>query len=138
MSKSEPYNGPISAMRKSPFLASEDIDGLGDIDAEIEGVYRDTDVQMADGRKEKEIYTLKFKGRDKRMCLNATNIKTLSRAFGADIKKWVGQKVKLYIQDGVKAFGSTTRGLRVKVDSRASQQQKSSDAANSLTDKINK
>lgn len=136
MSKSEPYNGPVSAMRKSEYLASEDIDGLGEIEAEIEGVWKDTDVQMADGRKEKELFTLKFKGRDKRMCLNATNIKTLSRAFGADIKKWTGQKVKLYIQDGVKAFGSTTRGLRVKVDSKATQQQRSNDAANSLTDKI--
>lgn len=136
MSKSEPYNGPVSAMRKSEYLASEDIDGLGEIEAEIEGVWKDTDVQMADGRKEKELFTLKFKGRDKRMCLNATNIKTLSRAFGADIKKWANQKVKLYIQDGVKAFGSTTRGLRVKADSKASQQQRSSDAANSLTEKI--
>lgn len=136
MSKSEPYNGPVSAMRKSQYLASEDIDGLGEIEVEIEGVWRDTDVQMADGRKEKELYTLKFKGRDKRMCLNATNIKTLSRAFGADIKKWTGQKVKLYIQDGVRAFGGETRGLRVKANSKAAAQQKSDEAANSLTGKI--
>jgi hypothetical protein len=136
MSKSEPYTGPVSAMRKSPYLASDDISDAGEIEVVIEGVFRDTDVEMEGGRTEKELFTLKFVGQPKRMVLNATNVKTLSRSFGSKIENWKGKKLKLFVQTGVKAFGKITTGLRVKPDAKAAAQQKSDDAANALSNKV--
>jgi hypothetical protein len=52
------------------------------------------------------------------MILNATNRKALSSAFGADTKKWLGQKVTLYVQDGIRKpggkHGETCTGLRIR------------------------
>jgi hypothetical protein len=136
--KSEPYNGPISAIRRSPYLASSDIIGLGDLDVEIEGIFRDTDVDMGDGRKEAELFTIKFVGQPKRMVINAANLKVLSKAFGAKIENWKGQKVKLYVLDNIKAFGKLTTGLRLKTDAKVAQQKASDTAQQSMLDKVKK
>lgn len=128
----EDYTGSSSAMRDSKFLACEDIEGLGDVTVEIEGVKRVADAAVQDGRKLNG-FALKFKGKDKMMVTNATNTKSLTRAFGVDTKKWAGQKVIIYIQDNVKSpKGGITRGLRVKVDT--TKQNKA--AANSAVDAI--
>ena len=109
----EKYEGPAGNMRKSPWLASEDLDGL-EVDVEIESVMKHENVEMDKGRVEKELYTLKFKGKDKQMCLNATNIKKLASRFTADTRQWSGKTVRLYVQHGIKAFGEIRSGLRIK------------------------
>jgi len=112
----EEYTGSVSDMKSSEWLASSDIIGLGDVQVTIESVIKSTDVKMDGGRTEKEIYSLKFVGKDKKMVLNATNRKTLAKMFSASVKKWKGQKVKLYVEDGVRnpKGGSPVQGLRIK------------------------
>jgi hypothetical protein len=114
----EEYTGSVSDMKSSEWLASSDIIGLGDVQVTIESVIKSTDVKMDGGRTEKEIYSLKFVGKDKKMVLNATNRKTLAKMFSASVKKWKGQKVKLYVEDGVRnpKGGSPVQGLRIKFE----------------------
>ena len=113
----EVYTGTVSGMRTSPWLASEDLDGLGEVPVVIEAVYKHGDVTMQDGRKLKVMFALKFAGKDKEMVVNATNRKTLAAAFGANVKAWKGKSVLLYVQDGVKnpAGGAPVKGLRIKI-----------------------
>jgi hypothetical protein len=117
--KSEEFNGKVSQMKtKTAWLASEDFAGLGDVTVQIESIKRHTDVALDAGRKEPELFAVHFKGSEKGMILNATNRKTLSSAFGADTKNWIGQKVKIFVIDGVRKpggkAGETTTGLRIK------------------------
>lgn len=118
--KSENFDGLVGKMKtKSVWLASEDFLGVGDVTLTIESVKRHTDVAMDAGRTEAELFAIHFKGSPKGMILNATNRKTLSGSFGADTKKWIGQKVRLYVQDGIRKpggkKGETTTGLRIRV-----------------------
>lgn len=112
------YSGTVSAMRASPWLASEDLAGLGDVSVVIECVVKIENAVLQDGRTEKLLWGLKFQGKDKSMVLNATNRKTLTLAYGALTKEWPGKQVTLYVQDGVKkpgARGETTTGLRIRI-----------------------
>lgn len=97
------------------FLASEDFIGRGEVELEIAGVFQDTGEVMQDGKK-KDFFSIGFQKTPKRMVLNATNRRALAYAFGADVSKWAGNKVKLYVQDGVRnpAGGPPVMGLRIK------------------------
>lgn len=112
----KPYTGNVTGMKTaSKFLASEDLIGLGEIQVEISGVFEHSDETMQDGKK-KNLFSLAFKGKSKRMVLNATNRRTLAMAFGATVESWVGKKVGLYVQDNVRnpAGGAAVCGLRIR------------------------
>ena len=112
----EPFKGTVNQMKAAnKFLASEDFIGRGEVELEISGVFQDTGEVMQDGKK-KDFFSLGFQKTPKRMVLNATNRRTLAYAFGADVTKWTGNKVKLYVQDGVRnpAGGPPVMGLRIK------------------------
>lgn len=114
----EEFNGNVSQMRVSEWLASEELIGLGKRPVVIEQAYKHENVPMEGGRREKVLYALKFKGVQKQMILNATNRKALSSAFGASVKEWKGKTVLLFAQDGVRKPGTkneTCWGLRVEV-----------------------
>ena len=114
--KTEPYTGKVSGMKTSPWLASEDLLGVGTVTMEIESINRNEDIDMEGGRKEALLFSIKFKGVPKQMILNATNRRMLSAAFGADTKAWIGKSVELYVQDGIRKpgkGGGTTTGLRI-------------------------
>lgn len=111
---SEEYTGRTSAMRTSQWLASEDLDGLGEVEVVIESVHVHKDVQFDAGRKQPKVYAVKFVGKDRQMILNATNRKAIVSKYGTDVKLWKGQKVKLFVKDGVRSpSGGTTKGIRV-------------------------
>lgn len=117
--KSEPYTGTVTGMKgNTPWLASEDILGLGDVAVTIEAVVKNEDVVMDGGRREKQLFSLRFKGKEKAMILNSTNRKTLSSGFGADTKKWLGQTIKIYAETGIRKpggkQGETCTGLRIR------------------------
>lgn len=116
MSKAaEVFEGRSAAMKKdSPWLASEDLLGLPDVKVEIEGVYRHSDVEFDAGRKEKFVYSVKFKGKSKQLVLNATNRKTLVAKFGTNVKDWAGKQVSLYVDENVRMMGKTVCGIRIK------------------------
>ena len=117
--KSETFDGKVGQMKtKSNWLASEDFLGIGDVTLTIEAIKKHTDVPMDAGRVERELFAVHFAGSPKGMILNATNRKSLSASFGADTKKWIGQKVTLYVADGIRKpggkSGETTTGLRIR------------------------
>ncbi len=111
------FNGKVSQMKASAkWLASEDFIDLGEVEFEIAAVYQNAGEVMQDGKK-KDFFSVAFTKTPKQLVLNATNRKTLSGAFGAQVKNWTGKKVRVYAQDGVKAIGGgTTTGLRIKAD----------------------
>lgn len=114
---STPYTGKVSGMKTSPWLASEDLLGVGPVKVKISAVVQNTDVEMEGGRKEACLFSLAFNGIPKQMILNTTNRRTLSAAFGADTKAWIGQTIEVFVQDGIRKpgkGGGTTTGLRIK------------------------
>lgn len=122
--ETKPYTGKVSGMKTSPWLASEDLEGLGKVAGnirgsarvKISGVFRNENVTLDAGRIEKLLFSVSFDGIPKQMILNATNRKTLTKAFGADTKKWIGGEIELVAQDGIQKPGSKkgvmTTGLR--------------------------
>lgn len=113
--KHEPFEGHASAMKKpSPWLASEDLLDRGDVEVTIAGCEKFTDVEFDAGRKEQVIYALCFEKTEKRLVLNSTNRKTLVNKFGANVQKWKGQKVTLWVDESVRMMGKRTRGIRIK------------------------
>ena len=115
MSESTTFEGRTSAMRVSPWLASEDLDGLGDVEVTIENVFQHKDAIMQEGRKMPKLFAVKFVGKERQLVLNAVNRKTLATRFGTDCKAWRGQKITIYVKDGVRCpSGGTTKGIRIK------------------------
>lgn len=118
--KTEPFAGRSAEMRKeTPWLSSEDLMDVGhDVEVEIETVYRHRDAVFDDGRTE-TVYAVKFKGKEKQLILNATNRKRLVSLCGSTkVSNWVGKKVALYVEVGVRKpggkRGETTCGIRVR------------------------
>lgn len=115
MSESTTFEGRTAAMRTSPWLASEDLDGLGEVEVTIENVLQHKDAIMQDGRKQPKLFSVKFVGKERQLVLNVTNRKTLAGKFGADCKAWRGQKIHLFVKDGVRCpSGGTTKGIRIR------------------------
>src|SRR5690606_13750846 len=102
---SHSFTGLSGMLRTSPWLASEDLVGLGDIQVEIEDVLLYDEVAFDRGRKERNVPTLKLKGKAKQLVLRATaNRKALVKLFGSDTKKWRDQKITIYHDPDVR-FG---------------------------------
>jgi len=102
-------------MRTSPWLSCEDLDGIGEVKCEVEGVLAHRNATMQDGRKQPLLYAVKFKGKERQLVLNATNRKTLVALYGTDVKQWTGKTVTLFVQDGVRnPAGGKTKGIRIR------------------------
>lgn len=109
------YTGLTGALRTSPWLASEDLIGLGDVAAEIEDVLIYDAVVFDGGRKEANVPALKFKGKQKQLVLRTSaNRKTLVRMFGANTQTWRGKTIHLYHDPAVKFGGKTVGGIRIR------------------------
>lgn len=112
---SEEFTGYSGQMRSSKWLASEDLDGLGEIALTVEKVIQFKDEPMQDGRKMSG-YALMFAGKERGLVLNATNRKAMVAAYGAKVVAWKGKEIMLFVQDGVKSpKGGTCKGLRIKI-----------------------
>lgn len=115
--KNEPksFTGLSGMLRTSPWLASEDLIGLGDVPAEIEDVLLYDEVAFDRGRKEKNVPALKFKGKAKQLVLRATaNRRALVRMYGANTQAWRGKTVYIYHDPEVKFGGRAVGGIRIK------------------------
>ena len=113
------FNGLSGALRTSPWLASEDLIGLGEVTAEIEDVLIYDEVMFDGGRKEKNVPTLKFKDKQKQMVLRTSvNRKALVRMFGANTQNWRGKQIKLFHDPAVKFGGKFVGGLRIKEEAK--------------------
>lgn len=112
---SEIFEGRSGEMKKdTPWLASEDIIGLGDVTVEIVCCHRHRDVEFDAGRKEACVYSVEFKGKKKQLVLNSVNRKSLVSLFGVNVKDWAGQTIKLYVDPHVKMMGKIVPGIRIR------------------------
>lgn len=111
------FKGRSSEMRiKNEYLAVEDIDGLGDQTLTIKDVFKETNVKAQDGKTEPIVFTVAFEKTNKRLWLNAVNRKRIANKLGTDTLKWRGQKITLYVEDGIRnpKGGEPIKGIRVK------------------------
>jgi hypothetical protein len=108
------FEGRSGEMRDSPWLASEDILGLGDVKVTIEKVERHNNIEFEGGRKKPVVFSITFKGKNRRLVLNGTNRKTLVEKFGNDVRSWKGKEVVLYVQPGIKVGKEMKNGIRIK------------------------
>jgi hypothetical protein len=116
--ESKTFTGHSSALKAAtPWLASEDLIGRGDVPAVIEQVLVYDEVAFVGGRKEKNVPALKFKDRTKQLVLRTgANRKTLVKLFGADTQKWIGQTIHLYHEPDVMMKGERVGGIRIRAN----------------------
>jgi hypothetical protein len=115
MKNGKEFDGKVSEMRDSPWLASEDVlDIGGSATLTIAKCWKHENVEFEAGRTEPTVFTLEFKGAAKQMILNSVNRKSLTVLFGRDVKGWAGQKVCVYVDPNVRMMGKTVNGLRIR------------------------
>jgi hypothetical protein len=114
-SNAKVFTGLSGMLRTSPWLASEDLVGLGDVPAEIEDVLLYDEVAFDKGRKEKNVPALKFKGKAKQLVLRTSaNRRSLVRMFGANTQAWRGKTIYIYHDPEVRFGGRAVGGIRIK------------------------
>jgi len=115
MTTGKEFDGKVSEMRDSPWLASEDVlDFGGQVTLTIAKCRKHENVEFEAGRVEPVVFTLEFKGAAKQMILNSVNRKSLTALFGRDVGGWSGQKVCVYVDPNVRMMGKTVNGLRIR------------------------
>ena len=71
-------------------------------------------VTGTDGKKE-TCSVMHFMENVKPMVLNATNSKTITKLLKTPyIEQWVGRKIQLFVESGIKAFGDIVDAIRVR------------------------
>ena len=110
---SQKFTGRASEMKKSDWLAVEDIEDIAPVSMTIKCVYLHHNVEFEKGRKEPKVYSLAFESAHKQLVLNASNRKVLQKAFGNDAKKWTGKPVSLTVQPLPREFQGHTHGIRI-------------------------
>lgn len=94
------------------YLGAYSIEDGKDIIATIDHVVQEK-VTGADGKSE-ECVVCYFRGGVKKMILNATNLKTITKLFDTPfIEDWAGRKIQIGIEK-VRAFGEVVEALRVR------------------------
>lgn len=114
------WKGSHTVAKDSRWLCAEDLlaRGTREVVVEIEKVLRRDNLTMQEGRKMKVALSLKFRGKQKELLLNATNRKTLAALFGGgatDCGPWWGQRIALFVMDNVRMpDGSRGPALRIR------------------------
>jgi hypothetical protein len=113
------YTGPISTMRDSPWLSSEDLEdpnGKGWLQevVTIEGVMEIRNAQFKGGRSKAKCYAVQFVGKARMLVLNGVNRETLKEMFGRTVPDWIGKQVLLYVKPDVRLGKQTVPGIRIK------------------------
>ena len=97
----------VSDMIVSKFLRKEDFDE--DRVMTIKGVKLEDMPGDAGDQK----WVLYFREEAKGMALNVTTIRVLEKAFGDDSDRWIGNRVKVYVDPNVSFGGKIVGGLRL-------------------------
>jgi len=99
--------------RASDFLQSSTInaDAVGDKAVKVKIV----SISPESTRDDKIKLGIQFdKFDDRKLLLNATNLKTLIKAFGEDYSKWTGKSITLKSEDTL-YLGEPTKGVRITI-----------------------
>lgn len=113
LEEGEMYRGPCGVLKDSAWLSAETIAADKDTIVEIEAVIRRRIVKFKNEEK-KGYGSLRFKGKEKELGLNSTHIKVLRALFGPDTSTWYGQKIALYVDNDVMAFGQRVSAVRIR------------------------
>lgn len=109
----ELYRGPCGVLKDSNWLSAETIPQDRDTVVEIEAVVRRKVVKFKNETKQ-GYGSLRFRGKDKELGLNATHIAVLSKLFGPNTGDWFGKRVALYVDPNVSAFGKVVSAVRIR------------------------
>jgi hypothetical protein len=108
------FTGRSAEMRAdTPWLAAEDLLGVGEAKVTISGVFRHTNVEFEAGRKKPEAFAVAFAGKAKQLVLNATNRKTLVKMYGPNVVAWKDKPCVLYVTT-TKLKGEQVPCIRIK------------------------
>lgn len=100
------------SMRDNAFLGAWDLCGR-DVVVEIARVDPGTVGHDGNGKKKSRTAILTFKGKNKQLPLNVTNGDAVSKMYGTDVRKWIGQRVTLY-PSTTQMAGKTVDCVRVR------------------------
>jgi len=109
----EIYKGPCGVLKDSNWLTAETLPTDRDTIVQIEAVVRRAEVKFKNEKKT-GYGSLRFKGKEKELGLNATSIKVLCALFGPNTSAWFGQWIALYVDPNVNAFGQIVSGVRIR------------------------
>lgn len=109
----EIYKGPCGVLKDSNWLSAETLPADRDTVVQIDAVVRRKEVKFKNETKH-SYGSLRFKGKDKELGLNATHIKVLKALFGPDTTNWFGQTIALYVDPDVSAFGQIVSAVRIR------------------------
>ena len=118
--ESKEFTGRSAEMRSdATWLASEDLMGIGDehgnVEVEIEKVWLNRNVRLQEGRSMDKVWSVQFKSARRQLLLNNVNRRTLLEIAGTtDTRKWIGLRVKLYVDPDVKFAGKRVMGIRIR------------------------
>lgn len=113
----EVYKGPAGVLKDSNWLTAETLPTDKDTVVTIEAVVRRKVVEFnrSGKREQKTSYgSLRFVGKEKELGLNSTNLRVLCALFGSETTAWFGQKVALYVDPNVSAFGQIVSAVRIR------------------------
>ena len=97
----------------SDYLSEADFDEGEEKTATIDRVKSSVKIQSAEGASEKAV--IFFRENIKPMILNVARSKAITRVSGSKfVEDWPGTVIQLYIDDNVKAFGTTVSAVRVR------------------------
>lgn len=113
MEAGEIYKGPCGVLKDSNWLTAETLPTDRDTVVQIEAVVRRREVKFKSETKH-SYGSLRFKGKDKELGLNATHLKVLKALFGPDTSAWFNQYVALYVDPDVSAFGQIVSAVRIR------------------------
>ena|SRR5688572_17965757 len=112
----ESYRGPSGLLKDTDWLTAETIPTDKDTQVQVEDVQRFKNLKLGGGQRQdvkKSAGALKFKGKDRMLILNATNLKVMSALFGSNTAGWVNQWIALHVER-VAAFGMQVDAIRIR------------------------
>lgn len=109
----EIYRGPCGILKDSNWLNAESLPTDKDTVVQIEAVIRRKNVEFKNETKH-SYGSLRFKGKEKELGLNATHMRVLAALFGSNTAGWFDQWISLYVDPDVSAFGHIVSAVRIR------------------------
>ena len=111
--KGEVVTGSICKAMDRRFLSSLDLIGMGEVELTIDRVEHHDKIEYANESSAENVNLIYFKGTDKPLALNVTNIKAIVYLLkSSKVSDWEGKKIKVVAKE-VKAFGKIQSAVRV-------------------------
>jgi hypothetical protein len=106
----DPLMPNVSQMIQSKYLSKADLPVP--VIATIKGVNSDQ-FQAAGSRAPETRWLLWFAELPKALKLNATNIRILEAGFGPESDRWIGRRVRVFVDMSIQMAGQTVGGIRL-------------------------